>query len=195
VIDETKMRPILLVLAIICSAYILAQAQSAVPADHSAKSRTSKPGKPELLDVKREPASVASTLTLKDVGPLNPEEAARATARNLVKQKNSEETGQAGQKKDQGKVQTPGKSKPVSDAAVLEFHSAGEGSGNSSTAAVAGPARQGKSPAKRVHGDLYGAKSGIGNAEGGSVGATSKSGKTSVYVESDQVRSTVPQHR
>jgi len=44
-----------------------------------------------------------------------------------------------------------------------------------------------------VHGDLYGVAGVDGHAAGGSVGASSKSGKTSVYVQSDEARSKVDQ--
>jgi hypothetical protein len=52
-----------------------------------------------------------------------------------------------------------------------------------------------KSPLKNVHGDLYGATdSGAlgGNQVDGAVGATTKSGKTSVYVQTDHAQTTWP---
>jgi hypothetical protein len=100
-----------------------------------------------------------------------------------------------------GGSKTPGKSKaataaespalePASrDDAVLEFQPAASGSEAASNPRVVDDGAPGKSPLKRVHGDLYGATGGAGRAEGGSVGATSKSGKTSIYIQSDDAKS------
>lgn len=57
------------------------------------------------------------------------------------------------------------------------------------------PTAPAKSPRKAVHGEAYGAldpKHPGTHRAGGAAGATSKSGKTSVYVETDQSKSTSP---
>ena len=186
------MRPALLTVAILCLGCIHAQAQSATSADHSSSPKSSDSAKPELQDVKPEPHSGVNPLTLKSVGPSSPEETARLTAKSLADQKGKEDSGRAAEKKDQGNGQAADQNK--TDDAVVEFRASGHGSGDSAAPTVIhDPAS--KSALKRVHGDLYGNKSDIGHADGGSAGATSKSGKTSIYVESDQMRSTVPPPR
>jgi hypothetical protein len=184
------MKCILLTLATICFGCVVAQAQTTPPARHDSSSKPSEvANKPELSDVKPEPAAVTNRLTLKDLGPLSPEEAARITARSLARQKDSDRDPQAAEKKEQSKNQATDSGKP--DDAVAEFQPAGSGSGTGSSATVVQD-KQNKSPLKRVHGDLYGAKNGVGRADGGSVGGTSKSGKTSIYVQSDQAHTTAP---
>jgi hypothetical protein len=189
-LEFLHMRPALLMVAILCLGSIHAQAQSAAPADHSSNPKSSDSAKPELQDVKPEPHSGANPLTLKSVGPSSPEETARITAKSLADEKSKESSGQSVDKRDQGKGQAADQNKP--DDAVVEFHAAGSGSGDSGTAPAVIRDQASKSALKHVHGDLYGSRSGIGHADGGSAGATSKSGKTSIYVESDQMRSTVP---
>jgi hypothetical protein len=189
-LEFLHMRPVLLTVAILCFGCILARAQSGASADHSSSPKSSDSAEPELQDVKPEPHSGANPLTLKSVGPSSPEETARITAKSLADQKSKENSGHAVENKDQSRSQSTGQNK--ADDAVMEFHAAGSGSGNSGTAPAVIHDQGNKSALKHVHGDLYGAKSGIGHADGGSAGATSKSGKTAIYVESDQTRSTVP---
>ncbi len=77
---------------------------------------------------------------------------------------------------------------------VLEFHPANPGAQHSAGAAVAPSKESRKSALKNIHGDAYGAldSRGSGRRAGGSVGATSKSGKSSIYVETDRSRETTP---
>lgn len=75
--------------------------------------------------------------------------------------------------------------------AVVEFHPA-EAEATTSTS-VKTDAQ--KSKKKNIHGTAYGAanpKNSGTHREGGAVGATSKSGKTSVYVETERDRTTTP---
>lgn len=75
------------------------------------------------------------------------------------------------------------------DSAVTELHPAAQTPEASSTDSP--KTIEKKSPSRNIHGSVYGASgAGGGNASrsGGSVGATSKSGKTSVYVETDRSR-------
>jgi hypothetical protein len=180
------MRRTLPTLSVICFGCVLAQAQAIPPSQHGSSPKSSEAAKPELSDIKPEPA-VPNKLILKDLGPLSPEEAAQMTAKSLAKQKDSDKSLGAVEKKDQGKSQAADQRKP--DDAVVEFQPAGNGSGASSSVTAI---HDKQSKSQRVHGDLYGAKSGMGHADGGSVGATSKSGKTSIYVQSDQARTTAP---
>lgn len=79
------------------------------------------------------------------------------------------------------------------DSPVLEFHPA-QATAAPSAPAIAVSKNSKKSPLKDLHGTAYGSTAaGTSNHHvGGSAGATSKSGKTSVYVETDQSRATSP---
>jgi len=74
---------------------------------------------------------------------------------------------------------------------VLEFHAADPGTQGAAATLAKEPK---KSALKNVHGDAYGALETRGAAKraGGSVGATSKSGKSSIYVETDHTHETTP---
>jgi hypothetical protein len=171
----------------------VAGGQSSAPAQQSrANASPASTTPPELQDVKTAAVSSTTPLKLKGVGPSNPQEAAKLAARDLAVQKNGQDGGkpagsveaQAGK---QAQDQTRASSTP--EDAVVEFHPATSSVDSASPAVV----KDGKSRATRVHGDLYGATGAAGHATGESVGATSKSGKTSVYVQSDQARSTTSQ--
>jgi hypothetical protein len=121
----------------------------------------------------------ANKISLSDVTAVSTDEAAKKTAREKVKSPDD--------KKDN-------KSADTGIDSVLEFHpsSADE---QAATASDAKPSV--KHTKKNIHGEAYGGidpgNSGTHQA-GGAVGATSKSGKTSVYVQGDQARSTQPPH-
>jgi hypothetical protein len=185
------MRGVVVVLVILCFGSTLVDAQKAAPSDPRSPSKASDGASPELQDIKPEPSD-AKKFTLKDAGPLSPEEAARRTAKGLSERKN---TGPKKKTEDKGKAaagDASGQGKPAADDSVVEFQPAVGGSGTTSRPAATVQDKEAKSPLKRVHGDLYG---GTGRADGGSVGATSKGGKTSIYVESDQARGAAPQPR
>jgi hypothetical protein len=78
----------------------------------------------------------------------------------------------------------------VSD--VLEFRAASPDVQDSVAAASTKDSK--KSALKSVHGDAYGVMDsrGAGKQAGGAVGATSKGGKTSIYVETDRAHDTAP---
>jgi hypothetical protein len=75
---------------------------------------------------------------------------------------------------------------------VLEFRAASSGAQDSVGEATTKESK--KSPLKSVHGDAHGAldSRGAGKQSGGAVGATSKGGKTSIYVETDRSHDTTP---
>lgn len=80
------------------------------------------------------------------------------------------------------------------DSAVLEFHPAEASQSGPAAATTAGKGSK-KSVLKNVHGNVYGAldpKNPGNRGTAASVGTSSKSGKTSVYVETDQTRTTPP---
>lgn len=92
--------------------------------------------------------------------------------------------------------QTTGEKTPnqPADAEVVEFRPAESESASSSTSA-APPKTPKKGALKDVHGTVYGAagaKNPGTNAEGAAVGASSKSGKTAIYVETDRARTSPP---
>jgi hypothetical protein len=76
--------------------------------------------------------------------------------------------------------------------AVVEFHAT---EAEAATSTSGKPESQKSKQAKNVHGTVYGATDAknVGtHRAGGAVGATSKSGKTSVYVETEGARTTPP---
>jgi hypothetical protein len=162
--------------------------------------------KPELHDIKPQASPPSVPLVLKNAGPMSTEDVARGVARELAKQDAGRTIGQSAEPssaKPSGGTQSNSKVKtqapdlalePASSSdAVMEFQPAPSGSGPASSSGVVHDGAQSKSPLKRVHGDLYGAMGASGHAAGGSVGATSKSGKTSVYIQSDEARSKIGQ--
>jgi hypothetical protein len=72
---------------------------------------------------------------------------------------------------------------PSGDA-VLEFHEAPPRAASPHGDALSNDSK--KSPRKDIHGEAYGLTGGGANQEGGKVGAHSKDGKTSLYVETDR---------
>jgi len=80
--------------------------------------------------------------------------------------------------------------KDSSNDAVLEFHPAVPDTSADSSTVVTKDSKKG--PLKGVHGEAYGAAGAGTNREGGKVGASSKSGKTSVSVEADRSSTTPP---
>ena len=74
------------------------------------------------------------------------------------------------------------------DSAVTELHPAAQ---TPETSSAESPKTVKKSSSRKIHGTVYGAagtEGGNASRSGGSVGATSKSGKTSVYVETERSR-------
>ena len=82
-------------------------------------------------------------------------------------------------------------SQPSGAPDVLEFRVASPGARDSVGAATTKGSK--KSALKSVHGDAYGALdgSGAGKQTSGAVGAASKSGKASIYVETDHSHETM----
>ncbi len=183
-----------------------AQGPKASPSADGKPAPASKPdvaGKVELRDIRPQPGPAASSLVLKNTGPVSTEDVVRGVAKELAKQDAGDANGETASPSAKGPGGTQGTMKVSTQApspnqepaaasdAVMEFHPAPAGTGSS--AGVVHDGAQSKSPLKHVHGDLYGVAGADGHAAGGSVGATSKSGKTSVYVQSDQARSKVGQ--
>jgi hypothetical protein len=83
--------------------------------------------------------------------------------------------------------------KSTADKDVLEFRPAAPGSAPAEKDVVVEDSK--KSPVKNVHGEVYGT-TGSGSVgtrgAGAAVGASSRSGKTSVYVETQRSRTTPP---
>ena len=75
---------------------------------------------------------------------------------------------------------------------VLEFRATSPSAQDSAGAAATKESN--KSALKSVHGNAYGASDGraAGKRAGGAVGATSKGGKASIYVETDRSHDTTP---
>lgn len=162
----------------------------------------------ELRDINPSARPAVTPLVLKNAGAMSTEDVARGAAADLANQNANQASKQgADPALAQSQAAMPSNSKakaPAQDLAlnpgsssdaVLEFQPASSGSGlaSKSDSVVIPNGVQGKSPLNRVHGDLYGAAGAAGHAAGGSVGAASKSGKTSIYVQSDEARSKVGQ--
>jgi hypothetical protein len=97
-----------------------------------------------------------------------------------------EDAAKQAAKKPEGAKEQP------SGEAVVELHPAEAEAANSASAK---PASQKSKKAKDVHGTVFGAtdaKNAGTHRAGGAAGATSKSGKTSVYVETEGDRTTPP---
>jgi len=136
--------------------------------------------RPAQKNVKAESsdAKTKKDLTLADVTRVSTADVVRQAAKDMTKKQAS--------------------TSPTTDKStepnVLEFHAASpeplatESTGN-------GPAKLEKLPFKSVHGSVYGALAPNGSRShetAGEVGATSKGGKTSVYVQSDRSSATAP---
>ena len=106
------------------------------------------------------------------VSRVSTEEATRAAAANLAR-------------KPEEQAASSSSANQADDSAVVEFHPE-----NAHPSIPVATAAKEKSILKNIHGEAYGsAGPGItGHAAGASVGGTSKSGKTSVYVETDHSR-------
>jgi hypothetical protein len=118
-------------------------------------------------------------ILLNDVAPESTEEAARRAAK---------ETASLSSKKKDDKASDTGID------SVLEFHPA---SAQEKAEAKSSARPSVKHTKKNIHGEAYGgldpASSGT-HQGGGAAGATSKSGKTSVYIQGEQTRATQPPH-
>lgn len=149
-----------------------ASAQDATPKTSKAKTEAT----PASIDESKKPEK---KLSLNNVTPVTTEETARGAAK---------ETPDAASKtKDD-------KSTDTGIDSVLEFHAASqdEHAPPQSDARVST-----KKPKKNIHGEAYGGidSRGPGNHQaGGAAGTTSKSGKTSVFVQGEQTRSAQPPH-
>ncbi len=82
---------------------------------------------------------------------------------------------------------------PAAESEITEFHPAAPEEKNPGEEPAKTKTSK-KSTGKKIHGTAYGLGGGPGapTGGGGSVGATSKSGKTSVYVESEKTKTTNP---
>lgn len=93
--------------------------------------------------------------------------------------------------KQEAKKQGPKENQKDSpDDAVLELRPSVPDAAAGGSAVVTKDSK--KSPLKNVHGEISGAAGAGRNREAGKVGASSKSGKTSVYVETDRSNTTPP---
>ena len=160
--------------------------QGQQPGRKAAQKAASMPELEDAIPAASQPATPsARPPLLKDAGPAGVEDAARKAAHHLAS------TGHDGPEAKPGDQARSGNAPSKHDSAstpseVGEFHTLPASSDRPAKPTV----QKDESPAKRIHGDIYGAGSGLGHASSESVGATSKSGKTSVYVGGDQAAST-----
>jgi hypothetical protein len=145
-------------------------AQSAAPKSTIEKTEAAPPSMGETKRPEKK-------LSLSDVTSVTTEEAARSAAK--------ESAPSISKKQDD-------KSLDAGIDSVLEFHAASQ---DEHAAAQSDAKPSVKDPKKNIHGEAYGGmdphSQGTHHA-GGAMGASSKSGKTSVYVQGEQTRSTQP---
>jgi len=146
------------------------------------------PRKPEQSSANREKKSVASG-GVPELRPVSTAEAARSAAEDRAKEQKSGAAKSPAGPSSSDKSAAQGSGDPVT-----EFRPAAEGSA-ASAAAVVKTKDSKKSVLKNVHGTAYGSldpKNRGSHQAAGSVGGSSKSGKTSVYVETDSSRTAAP---
>ncbi len=124
--------------------------------------------------------------------PAKESPAPRANKKRLLDEATRVSTSEAVKSVAQESKEKPKTSESSSASEVLEFQPAAPSSAAAGT--VVAPSKDSKkSVAKNVHGTVYGSADpqATGNRRtGGAVGTSSKSGKSSIYVETDQGRST-----
>ena len=151
------------------------------------QSTTKSSPRPELQDaITTAPAKPA---LLEDAGPARVEDAARKAAHDLATSSQGASQAKNGDPAKDVKADAKGDS-TAAVSGIGEFHEAPAETSRTSANPVV---QKDSSPGKRIHGEVYGAGSQTGRAGSEAVGATSKGGKTSVYVQSDQVSTTQPQ--
>ena len=163
----------ILLWTVFCLANFSAAGQQSTP---TTSGRKQPPESPPGRDAQLKPSTpkLKEKLTLADVTRVSTAEATRKAAKDLAK--------------DRGR-DSPSEASGVSD--VLEFHPA-EADLQGVPTTLSKESK--KSALKNVHGDAYGALDGrgAGRRAGGSVGATSKSGKTSIDVQTDRSHESTP---
>jgi len=120
--------------------------------------------------------------------PSQADSAQKPRLRDAVRVSTNDAAVAAAQKKAQKDASEKSES---SGDAVLEFHPAASNATAPSDAAVTDDGR--KTALKNLHGEVYGAAGAGGHVEGGKAGTTSKSKKSSVYVETNRA-TTNPSH-
>lgn len=194
------MKTILLILIALLASCVVLTAQDAKQADSDPAKAGDRHGQrgqktaerpasvPQLRDaIPASPSVSSSSPSLLKSGPSSVEDAAHKAAHNLAVAGRSESPT----KSDDVTKETQAAQKDVSSSStpseIGEFHAVSAGTSRTS----ANPVNQrDASPGKRIHGELYGAGGRRGRAGSESAGVTSRSGKTSVYVQSDQAAST-----
>jgi hypothetical protein len=162
----------------------LPQAATSEPAD-SARTPRKSPQGPAELETRGRPVAPRpkAKSALSQATHISTEEAMRKAAADLAKKPN----GQS--------VETKAAAPKAADSTVLEFRPADRSQSTPTPAVTRQSKNSKKSPLKNAHGSIYGS-AGAGSASreiAGSAGASSKSGATSIYVETDQSRAS-PSH-
>lgn len=165
---------------------LVAQSGPASPSQLKTKSGVSKPDKSAVA---KQSAKSAQPPHL-ELAPVSTSETARGAAREISKRQTTSPTKSATA---QGKTDEllPG----TPDSSAVDEFKPGSAVDSAGDAVVVKESK--KSAAKNIHGTAYGGldPTARGNHEtGGSVGATSKGGKTSVYVETDSSRAASSSH-
>jgi hypothetical protein len=125
-------------------------------------------------------------------GPAKESPAPKADKKRLLDEATRVSTSEAVKSVARESKEKPKASEGSSTSDVMEFQPAAPSGAGARTVVI--PSKNSKkSVAKNVHGTVYGSADPQANGNhrtGGAVGASSKSGKSSIYVETDQGRST-----
>jgi hypothetical protein len=131
-------------------------------------------------------AKAPTTLPLRSLTFVSPDEAAREIAETRAKARASKKT--AG-------ISNPTGTGNAADGAVLELHPTDSPPLSGSATATFLTMSQKKSVLKDIHGSIYGgvaSGTGLTNVENGAVGADSGNGKLNVYLEGEQAHVNTP---
>jgi hypothetical protein len=83
---------------------------------------------------------------------------------------------------------------PIPESDVIELHPASQDreTGEAKPAGTEKDKKTKRGPLRDVHGTIYGAAGSAGDATGAAVGASTRSGKTGIYIETQQEKGTNP---
>lgn len=154
----------------------------------SAAAQVKKPSKPQSAMSKTSKAAKASTKPpLQSLELVSPDKLAQSVA--------EEESTKARTTKTRAGVANPAGLNQNADGAVLEFRPAGNSPFSNPPSGGVEAKTGKKSLLKNIHGSVYGAaipQAGQANAEGGAVGADSKSGNLSIFVRGEHAHASTP---
>ena len=179
---------LLLTLALVLPLTASAQGAPAQQAKDDKQSASS----PDEQDAEAEKKPSSQTAVELELKPVSTADAARSAAQELAKSKKGADQEARTEQARAGKSAVD----RTDDSPVDEFRPAPNGNPKADSVSVKSEGSK-KSILKNVHGAAYGALDARNRKDhdaGASVGGSSKSGKTSVYVETENSRTSAPSH-